>query len=211
MLSRIFLCTICAVAITTPAFAKDKPASAEVEPVACAGVYGSATTEDLIVETFGAENVTTGLVDGPEGSQYTATTVYPGDPQREMIFSWFDEENLEKISNIQLSPSQAGPHGVRLGMSAADVEAINGQPFDIGGFWWDYGGSASIDEGTLAGPMDGDCYVIITFSPQDDIPASIDVTPASGEVVVRSDLPLLAEIGTRVTGLSIGYALEPEE
>nr|WP_314261917.1 hypothetical protein [uncultured Devosia sp.] len=211
MLSRLFLCTACAALIAAPAFAKDKPAPSAVEPVVCEGVYGIDSSEDLLIDTFGEENVHTGFVDGPEGTQYIATTVYPGDPEREMIFSWFDEDRLEKPSFIELSPSQAGPHGVRLGMSVAEVEAINGQAFDIGGFWWDYGGSAPIEEGTLAGPQSGDCYVSVSFSPQDDIPASIDVTPVSGEVVVRSDLPLLAEIGTRVTSLSLGYALDPEE
>lgn len=211
MLSRIFLCTACAALLTAPTFAKDKTSPAAGETVACEGVYGADSSEDLVIETFGADNVTSGFVDGPEGSQYIATTVYPGDPEREMIFSWFDEDRMAQTSFIQLSPSQTGPHGVRLGMTPAEVEAINGQAFDIGGFWWDYGGSAPIDEGSLAGPMDGDCYVSIRFSPQDEIPASIDVTPVSGEVVVRSDLPLLAEIGTRVTSLSLGYALDPEE
>ncbi|WEK03128.1 MAG: hypothetical protein P0Y65_13045 [Candidatus Devosia phytovorans] len=211
MLFRIFLCTACAVAMATPALAKDKSAAAVAEPISCSGAFGADSSEDMLIETFGADNVTTGLVDGPEGTQYIATTVYPRDPEREMVFSWFDEDRLEKLSAVELAPSQSGPGGIRLGMSVADVQAINEEPFNIGGFWWDYGGYALLETGTLAGPLDGDCYVSLRFSPEDEIPTAIDITSVVGEVQVSSEDPLLAEIGTRVTSLSLGYALDPIE
>lgn len=205
MLSRLFLCTACAALIAAPAFAKDKPAPSAVEPVVCEGVYGIDSSEDLLIDTFGEENVHTGFVDGPEGTQYIATTVYPGDPEREMIFSWFDEDRLEKPSFIELSPSQAGPHGVRLGMSVAEVEAINGQAFDIGGFWWDYGGYANIETGALTN-LAGDCFLSLRFSPAEDYSQAIDPTAVSGEVQVPTDEPLLKALDVRVDTISLGYA-----
>jgi hypothetical protein len=86
----------------------------------------------------------------------------------------------------------------------AEVEALNGEPFKVGGFWWDYGGYANIESGKLA-QLEGSCYLSIRFSPGENYSDDIDVTPVSGEVQVSSDDPLLAEIDTRVQVLTLGY------
>ena len=206
MLSRLFLCTACVVLVATPAFAKDK-SGAKPEQVACQGVYGAGTSEALVIETFGAENVVTGPVDGPEGSTYVATTVFPDDPQRTMVFSWFDEEARTDASNIELSPSQTGPGGVRVGMTVAEVQDINGEPFTLSGFWWDYGGYAGFDSGNLAG-VEGDCYVNLRFAAPDEVSDAIDTTPISGDIEVPSSEGLLEVLGVTVEQVSLGYASE---
>ena len=212
MLARIFLCTFCVALVATPAFAKDKIKSAETaEPVACSGVFGFESSEALLIETYGKDNVVTGQVDGPEGSTYLASTVYPDDADRKMEFSWFNEEDRTQLSSVELAPSQAGPGGVRIGMTVAEVQAINEKPFTIGGFWWDYGGYAGFETGKLAGPLPGECYLSLRFSPEEDLPAAVDVTPISGEVVIPSDEGLLELVDTRVVGMSIGYALEESD
>lgn len=209
MFARVFLCTICSVLIAAPAFAKDKIQPAEPsQPVACSGVFGFDSSEALLIETYGKDNVVTGQVDGPEGSTYLASTVYPGDAERQMIFAWYNEDTRTELSSVELSPSQSGPGGVRIGMTPAEVQAINEKPFTIGGFWWDYGGYAGFETGKLAGPLPGECYLSLRFSPADEFSDAIDVTPVTGEVQVPSDEGLLEILDTRLTMLSIGYALE---
>ena len=207
MLARLSLIALAtALLAAAPVAAKDKVKAADSDTLACAGVYGPESNEALVKETFGAENVVTGMVYGPEGIEMIATTVYPDDPERKMEFGWFDDENLTYLSYVELSPSQAAPGGVKLGMSVADVVALNGQPFIVGGFWWDYGGYANIESGTLAGEQEGGCYISIRFSPEEDYPADLDVTAIAGEVQVPSYEPLLAKLDTRVGVLSVGYA-----
>ncbi|SEP85519.1 hypothetical protein SAMN05428969_1209 [Devosia sp. YR412] len=206
MLARVFLCTICVALVATPTMAKDK-SGAKPEQVACAGVYGADSSEARVIETFGAENVVTGPVDGPEGSTYLATTVFPDDPERTMVFSWFDEDAKKDASSIRLSPSQTGPFGIRIGITVAEVEAINGEPFTLSGFWWDYGGSAGFDSGNLSG-VEGDCYVNLRFTPPDEVSGAIDVTPISGDVEVPSSEGLLEVLDVRVEQVSLGYASE---
>lgn len=184
----------------TPLAAKDKPA-----PLACAGVYGPDSSEALVIETFGAENVVTGMVYGPEGSELLATTVFGDDDNRAIEFFWFDEDNRTHLSDVRLAPGQVGPGGVRIGMSVAQVAALNGEPFSVGGFWWDYGGYANMESGALAGQREGGCYLSIRFAPADDYPEDLDVTAVSGEVQVSSDDPLLETLDTRVQVLSLGY------
>lgn len=206
MLSRLFLCLACVVLVATPTFAQDR-SGAKPEQVACQGVYAADTSEQRLIETFGAENVVTGLVDGPEGSTYTATTVFPDQPTHTMVFSWFDEAARKDASNIQLSPIQTGPMGIRVGMTVAEVQDINGEPFTLSGFWWDYGGSAGFDSGNLSG-VEGDCYVILRFQAPEDVPSAIDTTPISGDIEVPSDEGLLEALDVRLEEISLGYASE---
>ena len=196
MNARFALAIACGVlaAATAPALA---------EEVSCLGVYGPDSSEALLIDTFGAANVVTGTVPGPEGTELIATAVFPDDPDRRMEFGWYDEQAFARPGHIRLAPSQTAPGGVRIGQTVAEVEALNGAPFLVGGFWWDYGGYANIETGRLAS-LEG-CHLSIRFAPAGDIPASIDSATVSGEVQVPSDDPLLAAIDTRVQVLTLGY------
>jgi hypothetical protein len=202
---RIGLLALSAVLIAVqPSAAKDKAKSPPAEQFLCEGIFGADTTDARLREHFGADNVVTGTIYGPEGMELLGTTIYPDDPTRKMEVLWYDEENLAYPSNIDLSPSQVAPGGVRVGMSIDEVEALNGQPFKLGGFWWDYGGYAWIEVGNLFEP-DPNCHVGYRFSPADDYPETIDTTSVAGDIELNSDMPLLDEIGTRVTHVSVGY------
>ncbi|MBO9589324.1 hypothetical protein [Devosia sp.] len=211
MIARISLLALSLALIAVPTVAKDKVKAAPDAPrvVSCDGVFGPKSSDALVRETFGEDNVETGTVYGVEGIEFLATTVYPDDPERVMQFSWWDEEKLEYLSSVELAPSQETPAGVRIGMSVEEVEAINGEPFTIGGFWWDYGGGAVFEKGALANPETG-CGFWIRFAPKDEYPESVDVTPVSGEVTVRSSEPLLETLDVRVQSINLGYPW-PEE
>ncbi|MET3926503.1 hypothetical protein [Devosia sp. 2618] len=197
MLLRMSAIVVCA-ALASPAFAQDP------STFACDGVFGRDSSEALLIKTYGKENVVTGNVDGPEGTTILATTVFPNDPQKTMEFGWWDETNLTDLSYADLSPSMEGPQGVRVGMSVEDVVAINQAPFTIGGFWWDYGGYASIEDGTLA-HVEGNCYISLRFAPTNEDTDDLDVNPVSGEVSIPTSEPLLKDLAVQVQVLSISY------
>jgi hypothetical protein len=201
MIVRLSLLALCAALAISPAYAKDKSAQSDT---ACSGVFGPQSSEALLIETYGAENVVTGQVAGPEGIEMLATTVFPNDPDKTMLFGWWDEEDLAILNFVDLAPSQVGPLGVRVGMTPAEVEAINGEPFLIGGFWWDYGGYANIQSGKLVELPDG-CYLSLRFAPAEEYSPALDVTPVSGEVQVPSDEGLLEILDTRVQVVSLSY------
>jgi hypothetical protein len=199
MLARISCALLCACLVATPALAKDKT------DFSCTGVFGPDSSEALLIETYGADNVVTGQVPGAEGMETLATTVFPDDPDRLMLFGWMDEETRQGLGYVDLPPSIDGPHGVHVGMPVAEVLAINGKPFNIGGFWWDYGGYAQIEQGTLANADDATCFLSLRFAPADDYPQDLDVSAVSGEVSVAADEPLLEKINTRLSTVSISY------
>lgn len=204
MLIRLSLAALCTALVLSSPMAKEKSAAAPADEVACEGVFGPQSSEQLLIDTFGADNVVTGQVPGPEGTEMLATTVFPNDPERSMQFGWWDEEKLEGLMFADLAPSQVAPLGIKIGMTPAQVQAINGERFLIGGFWWDYGGYAMIETGKIVNPP-GDCYLSLRFAPADEYPADLDVTAVSGEVQVMSDEELLQTLDTRLQVISLSY------
>ena len=203
MLARLSFALLCACLVATPSLAKDKTA------FSCSGVFDPDSSEALLKQTYGAENVVTGEVPAPEGEEMLATTVFPNDPDKTLLFGWMNSDTREGLAFVNLPPSMDGPHGVHVGMSVAEVLAINGKPFNVGGFWWPYGGYARIEQGTLANADDADCFLWLIFSPADDYPQDLDVSAVTGEVTIASDEPLLEKLDTRLSIVSIRYP-DPE-
>ena len=149
------------------------------------------------------EFLATGTVPGPEGTEMLATTVFPDDPKRSLQFVWWNEEKLSDPSYIELPAKLAAPGGVHIGQSLAEVEALNGQPFTLLGFGWDYGGSAGFETGALS-DLPGDCLLSVRFE-YGESPEGLDTLPAMGDKELSSDDPLLAQMQVRLYAVSIGY------
>ncbi|WP_240232381.1 hypothetical protein [Devosia lacusdianchii] len=183
-----------ALALTAPAFA---------EEIACEGAFAIDSSEARLIEIYGADNVETGIVPGPEGTEMLATTVFPGDPRKALQFVWWDEDNLRDPGNIEL-PSKALAHGgVHIGTTLAELEAINGEAFTFNGFGWDYGGFASFRTGALSN-LPGGCHLSVGLFPHANL-EGVDTMPVNGDVEVKSTDPLLDLMDVRVDTLSIGY------
>lgn len=172
--------------------------------IACEGPFAADSSEQRLKEAFGAENVVTGDSPGPEGTTVLATTVYPDDPERMMVFGWWDEENLSELSYVKLAPGDSA-FGVSRGMGVDAVEALNGEVFTMTGLWWDYGGYAGFQSGALA-ELPGDCSLSLRFDTALNVPDGIDVGPISGDQQVSSDEPLLDQLSVEVTQVTLGYA-----
>ena len=84
-----------------------------------------------------------------------------------MIFN--PEGNEKEITDIRiLGKAWKFENGLRSGMSLSEVEKVNGKPFQIMGFNWDYGGYANFEGGKLAGTLS------LRFDPGDsDVPDEI--------------------------------------
>lgn len=173
------------------------------EEIACSGAFAVDSSEARLVELHGAENVWTGIVPGPEGTEMLATRVFPDDPEQMLEFTWWDEESLTDPGYIRLSPALTAPGGVRIGMSIAEVEALNGEPFTLLGFGWDYGGAAGFESGALA-DLPGGCHLALRFFP-DDEPVEADVDAIYGDRELKSSDPLLELVGAYVDAVSLGY------
>lgn len=171
----------------------------------CDGIFAKDTTLAAIEAQFGKENVVNGEVPGAEGEMFTATTIYPGDAQREMQVRWWDEQTLTGFAGVTLAAGDTGPFGVKIGMPIADVEAINEAPFELMGFFWDYGGGAGFRTGVLS-RIPGGCFLNIQFSPTvDELPEDVSLA-ISGDVALLSNQPELQIAKVVVDRINLNYA-----
>lgn len=207
MIARLSMLALCAALAVSPAFAKNKSpaptAAPDAETLACEGAFAIDSSEARLIELYGADNVVTGTVHGIEGIEMLATTVFPDDPEKRLQFVWWDEDALSDPSNIELPPGAVAPGGVRIGLSLAEVQALNGEPFKLMGFGWDYGGFAGFESGALS-DLPGDCGLNLRFDPG-EAPQGVDTLPAMGDKELSSDDPLLAKMPVTVYSMSVGY------
>jgi hypothetical protein len=196
-------------AITVAAALLLGAAPALAEEINCEGVFKQDATLAEIEAAFGKENVVTGEVPGPEGTTMIATTIYPEDPARTMQVRWWDEQDAEYLAGVTLAADDTGPGGVNVGMPIEEVQAINGEPFSLFGFYWDYGGFAGFESGSLS-DLPGGCVLNLRFAPtREDLPEDV-MNAISGDVELRSDMPEMLEAKVAVGEVNIGYPY-PEE
>jgi hypothetical protein len=181
--------------------------------IACEGAFAVDSSAQRLEEVYGKENVVTGEVPGPEGSTVIATTVFPNDPEKTLVFGWWDEENHRDLSYVDI-PDADSVAGLHAGMTVNEVEALNGEGFSMTGFWWDYGGYASFQSGKLSA-IPGGCILSANFLPDENaLPPEADVEAVSGDREVPSSEPLLEKMHVRVDAVTIGYpfpGMEEEE
>ncbi len=104
----------------------------------------TAATSDRMLETlFGAENVDPTDVQLGEGFTAPGTVIYPDDAARRIEVVWQDStRTVPKV--VQLTGDSSiwrTPEGISLGSTLKEIERLNGVPFPLLGFAWDYGGT----------------------------------------------------------------------
>ncbi|MCA8884986.1 MAG: hypothetical protein KDA35_00095 [Hyphomonadaceae bacterium] len=131
----------CGQSASPPAETATRPMSGEYV-LSCADFANLAPT--AIVQRFGAENVTTEMLPGPEGETYEATLVYAHDPARRLEITW--NEGRTAIASVMVSNAGTrwrGAEAYSVGTPIGDIERLNVMPFKLWGFGWDYGGWVS--------------------------------------------------------------------
>lgn len=103
---------------------------------------------------YGKKNVKLMELPGPEGSTYEGTKIFEG-TDRELEIAWDPEDESKKIVGevIIIGKAWKFDNGLKAGLPLAEVEKINGGPFKVAGFGWDYGGYANFEGGKLEGKV----------------------------------------------------------
>lgn len=154
-------------------------------------VHDADTEADLIAR-FGAENVRRDSVHVGEG-KFAGLVLFPNDSLRRAEVSWRDPANRsrpERVSVRGATTKWVAFPGVSGGSCLEEIERINGAPFTLYGFGWDYGGT---NDAWGNGRLDSlwgskaDKRVILRFG------ATIEPTPRAlqGEKIHASTLPAM--------------------
>lgn len=177
----------------------------------CVGPFGPDGSEAGLRQIFGDANVQAETIDGPEGSTLDATLLFPDDPIRRLVVLWQDEGARAKPAAIIIRDDSewVGPGGLRLGDELAEVESINGAPFNVLGFGWDYGGAASFPSGTLA-DIPGECVMSLSFDLDWTREYGPEFDSIMGDQQLRSDDAQLRAATPKVAEIIVGYPVEDD-
>ena len=177
--------------------------------VACSGAFAKDSNHAKLAAAFGNANVTWGEVDGPESTKLNASILFPRDPKRRLEVLWTHEESRSDTQIIAINGQSTwtAPKGLKLGLTVAALEKLNGKPFMMKGFKGDNGGLVTSWENGALDKLPGGCRVGVRFAPDPKAPA-----PAQGETDVLtsesdylSNAPAMKTISPKISEILIGY------
>lgn len=101
------------------------------------------TSEDKLRELFGAGNVHRENIGVGEGETEPGTVVFPNTTRTLNVF-WLDATTRDRIKEIHINGDKSvwkTDKGITLGTALKQLEKLNGRPFSLMGFAWDYAGT----------------------------------------------------------------------
>ena len=159
------------------------------------GAIKTDTTRNKLVELYGAENVADTDYPIGEGETVPGSIIFPG-TSREATVVWAPAHQGQKVDRVVITGEEwLLPSGIRRDDELAEVEEINGGPFMVYGFGWDYGGVGYFKGGKL------DRKVQIWFRPSvDDGP---DYQRVLGDSLFNSSDEAMRAVDPRIAEVAI--------
>ncbi len=92
--------------------------------------------------------------------------IFPRDKARRIEVLWIDEKRRRNPSEIRtgVDSTWRTAHGIRRGMTLGEIEALNGRPFRLYGFGFDYGGTTLDWNGGALATQAGGCTLTLRFT-----------------------------------------------
>jgi len=171
----------------------------------------TASAADLIA-AYGADNVRDEPYPLGEGESEPGTAIFPDDPAKRVLILWNDLEKkaMPLAARIDGAGSQwKTAEGLTVGTTLKLVEELNGKPFLLYGFGWDYGGQLVDSNGGALkdlphedpeGGFRGGA-LLLTFQPD---PAA-DASEVLGDGTFSSDHPTMQALDPKVSTIIVNF------
>lgn len=141
---------------------------------------------------FGGGKVKAVKIPGAEGEEIDGARLFGG-TEREIEILFNPEGDEKEIWDVRIiGKGWKFANGLTKKMSIAEIEKVNGKPYQVNGFGWDYGGWANFEGGKLEGK------VSIRFSPEGDVDDSL-----SGDKQIPSTNKKLRAAKVSMTDISV--------
>lgn len=183
-------------------WAQTQPAAKKfvIVPGVRVGDITAQTTRDDLVRLYGKHNVSGEEIAGAEGEMYPGVILFPHDRHKQLALFWKDAANKRYPGTIRISGIATvwkTENGITLGTSLKKLEKLNGRPFILYGFGWDFGGEVtSFEKGNLDRFRLG-----LRFEPHDKTPEK-DLYAVSGEELFSSSHPVLQKMNPKVSEIT---------
>lgn len=169
-----------------------------VDPNAGVGGITSGSSKDDLAKIFGAENVESYEVPVGEGMTVEGTRIFGG-TKNEVLIEWKQSGAPERITISMPETDWRTKDGITVGTSLDEVEKVNGCPFKLTGFEWDYPGrTVSWEEGKLPGALQLEFDYSNTLSLEEEM-------QVMGDRDLSSDHPVMKKKGLKVRTLFVRW------
>lgn len=167
------------------------------------------TSHSSLEKAYGKKNVKLTQVSGAEGETSLGTEIYLNEKNKRASVIWGDTSKKQRPVSITIRGSiWELSNGIKIGSTLKELEKINGGPFSLMGFGWDYGGTIIDWKGGKLEKLKkspGNAIVLIL-----DLPESYDndegfrkADPVMGDSTFDSSNTLLQEINPVVSQIAV--------
>ena len=194
------------------------PAEAEDDGLIVPGLRIGSITPDInensLRRLYGKGRITTGELPIGEGFYCEGTKVLFENGEN-LIVTWEDRKKRSRISGVGVYGKRwRTKDGVRLGISLKEIAALNGQPFKLAGFEWDYyGWVTSWNNGVLRKLVPANAFptVAVRFDSWDSTvePGKISVKEylqISGDASRSSSHPIMQKFNPKVGEIFLKFS-----
>lgn len=171
-----------------------------------AGPVTSQSSEAELRQRFGPSAVESTRIDIGEGETAVGVVLYPGDSLRRAEVIWQDSVNRRRPARLILRGNRTLwqlNRGISLGTNLQELERLNGRPFLLAGFGWDYAGVITDWKG---GALDSALAGIKLYL--DPGSAQYESKPYSevlGDQDYSSSLPPMQQLNPRVATIFVDF------
>jgi hypothetical protein len=196
-------------AATTPAGDNNATAAASpwhIAPGRAAGPVTATSSEADLAKHYGGASVKPTRIELGEGETTPGTVLFPDDSSRRAEIVWQDTLGRTRPSRLILRGNRSqwtvGPD-ISLGTSLKELERINGRPFTLAGFGWDYAGVVTEwGGGTLDSALAG---VKLYLDPGPEQYQSTPYSQVLGDRDYSSSLPPMQQLNPRVAQIFVDF------
>jgi hypothetical protein len=167
---------------------------------------GSQASEADLRRRYGSAALDSIRVELGEGETAPGTVLYPADSVRRLEILWRDTLARRQPARLILRGTrtrwQVGV-GISLGTTLKDLERLNGRPFTLAGFGWDYAGVITDWKG---GALDSALVgVKLYLDPGSEQRQSAAYSQVLGDRDYSSSLPAMQELNPKVGQIFVDF------
>lgn len=188
----------------------------QIVPGQSVGPISRSTSERELIKIFGSTNVRQAAIDVGEGETQPGTIIFPNDPRKRASILWRDATTRQEPESISISSKNTlwkTDKGITIGTPLTTIEELNGRPFVMTGFGWDYSGTVvhsnggrMTELGTASGEEIKDRTLLLRLEPATALLKTAEYNTVLGDGTFLSDNPAMRKLNPRVYIIIVEFA-----
>lgn len=172
-----------------------------VDPATGFGKITASSTPEQLEEAYGPEALSLQEIHLGEGEVAPGAVLFERKPPARVELVWTSPERqgVARATVRGESSDWSTAQGITLGTELSRLQELNGKPFKLTGFGWDYGGTITSWEGGQLEAL-GSLRLRVGVTGGQEIPQDL-----LGDHEVASDAAGMAELGPRVTEMTMDF------